>query len=148
MLAAVLLVACSDDGEDASDDAPPDRTGDQVERGREEAVLVQASPQRSDGATVLVDRVVLTDGAGYVVIYADGGGAPGRRLGASALLPKGESEKIVVALDDALEETGVVHAMVHLEDNGNDAFDYPAADQPATLEDGIVEVPFEVEVTD
>lgn len=147
VLAAAVLAACSDDDGDGPPDASPaERTGDQVARGTEDTVLVEASPQRSDGATVLVDRVVLDDGGGYVVIYADGDGAPGRQLGVSTRLEPGTSEDIAVQLDDPLEETAAVHAMVHREDNGNDAFDFPAADQPATLDDGIVEVAFEVEV--
>lgn len=145
VLVAMLLGSCSDDGDD-DDVGAPERTGEQVERGDAGAVLVQATPQTSDGSRILVDTVVLTDGPGYLVIYSDGGGAPGQQLGVSERLDAGEHEDVVVELEEPLDETAVVHAMVHLEDNGNDSFDFPEADQPATLDDGIVVVPLEIEV--
>jgi hypothetical protein len=145
LLVAALIAGCSDGGDDDEVGAP-ERTGEQVERGDAGAVLVQATPQASDGSRIVVDTVVVTDGPGYLVIYSDGDGAPGQQLGVSEWLDAGKHEDVVVELEEPLEETAVVHAMVHLEDNGNDSFDFPDADQPATLDDGIVVVPLEIEV--
>lgn len=146
LLLVALASACSDDDGDDAASSDVERTGEPVERGDSTSALVSASPQQSDGTSVTVDRVVLASGPGYVVIYADGGGAPGRRLGVSDLLDTGESDDLMVRLDQALDEGATVHAMVHAEDNGNESFDFPAADQPVTLEDGIVEVAFRVDV--
>lgn len=150
---ALLLLGCSD-GDDAQarrDDAGGDttlvhRVGDPVELGDETSFLVRLSPQEGDGTVVVVDEVVLTGSPGFVVIYDDGDGAPGRQIGVSDVLTAGRSTDVRVELDEPLEATAVVHAMLHLDDDGNSAFDYPAHDAPATAGEGIVVVSAEVMV--
>lgn len=146
LLLLVLTTGCSGDEDGTgSASAKVERTGDAVERGTEKAGSVAASPQRGDGKFVVVDEVVLPKG-GYVVIYADGEGAPGQRLGVSKLLEPGPSTNTRIELSDEVDSGDVVHAMLHAEDNGDEDFDFPDHDAPIVAQGSIVEVPFEITV--
>jgi hypothetical protein len=154
VLALVFLGCSDDDGGEASGgetDADPttlvNRVGDPVELGDDASFLVALAPQESDGGTLVVDEVVLTDSPGFVVIYDDGDGAPGRQLGVSSVLPAGRSTNVPVELDVPLEEDAVVHAMVHLDDDADGTFGFPESDAPATVDGRIVEVAADVTVT-
>lgn len=150
LLLPCLVGGCSDDdgdGDGGGDDAAGvTRTGDAVELGDPSSFLVRLSPQESDGTSVVVDEVVITGSTGFVAVYSDGDGAPGRLLGASDVLEAGSTTDVVVELDEPLEETAVLHAMVHLDDDGNGRLDFPAHDAPATDGTGIVVVAAEVSV--
>lgn len=142
--AAIALAGCTDGGDaDPAETEQPavERTGDPVVRGDEASDLVRATSQRSSGEVVIVDEVVLSSPS-YVVVYADGGGAPGAQLGASELLEPGTATDVAVTLERPLQDDATVHAMLHAEDNGNDVFDFPEHDAPVEVGVGIVEVPF------
>lgn len=67
---------------------------------------------------------------GFVVIHEDDGGAPGAILGASELLPAGETESPAPILLSRLTNDGeIIYAMLHV-DNGDGKFD-TANDKPA-----------------
>ena len=153
------MAGCSDDdggggASNGTDGAAGDtttavsRTGEAVELGDESSFLVRLSPQESDGTSVVIDEVVLTGSPGFVVVYDDGDGAPGRQIGASAVLEPGRSTDVRVVLDEPLDGTAVVHAMLHLDDDGNGQLDYPAHDAPATAGEGIVVVSADVTVSE
>ncbi|MCH7952057.1 hypothetical protein IH980_04955 [Patescibacteria group bacterium] len=101
------------------------------------------------GDTVIATRVLLSV-PGYVVIHEDADGKPGAIIGASDLLPKGESEGMVVELDRPTEEGEVLYAMLHFDD-GDLEFD-AASDDPIIDEEGnivlmkfvIIEQPAEI----
>ncbi len=116
--------------------------------GDQKQQLVRAAPQKSDGKAVLVDTVTFGAGKGYVVIHEDGNGAPGKVIGTSGLLGGGEHKGVLVPVDPPLAAGKVkVWPVIHLEDNGNERFDYPAADAPASIDGtGVVVVPIEVTV--
>jgi|GEM_PF-775797 len=59
---------------------------------------------------------------GYLVIHEDKGGEPGAVLGASALLPAGDTDNIKVALSRPSKDGETLHAMLHFEKGGNTAF--------------------------
>ena len=68
---------------------------------------------------------------GFVVIHEDINGKPGKILGASALLSKGETKDVLVALSRMTVDGEALYAMIHLDD-GDKVFeageDYPAKD--------------------
>lgn len=104
---------------------------------------ISASDQRGDGATVTVDAVELpTDG--FVVIHADFDGAPGSILGWSDLLPAGESNDVIVTLNESVGASGNVFAMAHVDANGNGEYEFippdVTIDVPALTADGDVAV--------
>lgn len=88
-------------------------------RAEENAVIV--SEQRP-GMSITVSAVFLAK-SGFVVIHEDAAGAPGSILGASVLLPAGESRDARVSLSRASKDGEKLHAMLHVDANGNGAFD-------------------------
>ena len=87
---------------------------------RAEENMVVVSEQRP-GATITGSLVVLA-APGYLVIHEDNNGEPGAILGASALLPAGESSNVLVTLSRATRDGETLHAMLHFEKGGNTAF--------------------------
>ncbi len=119
--------------------------GSRVEGGAD-TFMVKASPQRSDGRTVVIDEAIFRGAQGYVAIHNNGGGAPGPTIGVSDLLPDGVSTHVRVVLRRPLATSGTVFAMLHIEDDHNSSFDFPAGDQAANLGGRVVVVPLEVTV--
>jgi hypothetical protein len=86
------------------------------------------------------------EAAGYVVVYADGQGAPGARLGASALLPAGEHHDVEVVLATPLRASARVFVMIHREDTGNRSFDFPKGDAPVQQAGSVLVIGVQTEV--
>jgi len=84
---------------------------------------------------VAVETVTL-EAAGYVAVYTDGNGAPGVEAGASKLLPAGSSRSVRIKVSRDLGPRAWV--LIHREDNGNDSFDFPTADQPIQTPTGVL----------
>lgn len=149
----VLVSGCSgdsdDDGEGGSPRANPAATattasptpGDPVpateEIGDRSRFYLKTTDQKSDGRSIVVDEVVLAGAPGWLVIHSNARDYPGQVLGVSGKLTQGTHRKVLVSLNEPLAEgaTGV-WAMVHLDTDGNDTFDFPAADGPASLPGG------------
>jgi hypothetical protein len=104
---------------------------------------IVAEDQTSDGTTVTVASITLP-APGFIAVHGDGDGAPGAVIGHSDLLPAGESTNVVVTLDEALTESGLVFPMAHIDidDDGVYEFTPPddTTDSPATTADGDVAV--------
>jgi len=124
------------------------RIGTPSSAGDAKRFAVVVSSQKSDGRTVVLDAVTIEGGhKGYAVVYADGNGAPGKLLGASSLLPAGESKLVKVTLKTPLTVGSVpLHVVVHVEGNNDADFDYPGSDIPAQVGPGVVTVRFSAEV--
>ncbi len=133
-----VLLACS--GEDKSDT----RTGSTVAVSSDDASIV-ARNQGSDGSGLLVDSLDLPAPGGFVVMYADGGGAPGQQLAVSALVDAGEHIDLKVVFAEGSVEAGSVWVMVYADSDLDGAFD-PEADEPVSGADGVLVVPIDVEV--
>ncbi|AXR80996.1 DUF7282 domain-containing protein [Natrarchaeobaculum sulfurireducens] len=90
---------------------------------------ISISDQESDGETVVVDQVDLSEG-GFVAIY--GGVAadvdPDALLGASGYLEPGEHEDLEIELDEPLEESGPIVAAAHHDTTGDETFQYAETD--------------------
>lgn len=151
LVVIAALAGCNGDEPNVDGTSQPtvsiERIGDPVELGDRETAFVASSPQRSDGSAVLIDEAVLAE-PGYVAIYADGGGAPGRRIGVSEYLEAGGHTELVVELAEPLAEPALVHAMLHVEDSNNEVFEFPDHDAPVSEGSGIVVVSFMVEFAD
>jgi len=74
------------------------------------------------GATEVVVSLAVLEQSGFVVIHADDSGKPGRIIGVSAFLVDG-GERIVVPVDEVLEEGKVYYAMLHQDADLNGVFD-------------------------
>lgn len=83
------------------------------------------SDQQSTGETVLVQSATLPQN-GFVVIYDStrGGKATNQIIGASYLLSAGTSDNIRIPLDQPLNQTKSLTAVIHVDSNGNGQFDY------------------------
>jgi hypothetical protein len=67
-------------------------------------------------------------GGGYLVVYADGNGAPGERLGASSLLQGGvQKQPVTVKFPPTVARVWLV---LHRNGDGNETLDFPGADTP------------------
>jgi len=102
------------------------------------AASVSAADQSSDGTTVVVERVDLSEG-GFVTIHdaSLGEGAVIESIrGTSEYLDAGTHEDVVVELDEPLTETNQILAMAHQDTNGNESYDFATsggnADGPYT----------------
>jgi hypothetical protein len=87
---------------------------------------VSFSDQESDGGTVVVDAVELSEG-GFVAIHDDRflAGDPIESLrGVSEFLEPGEHDDVEIDLDEPLEEDQQLLAVAHLDTTENEAFDY------------------------
>lgn len=85
--------------------------------------------EQSPGQSISV-AVVRLEEPGFVVIHEDANGAPGKVLGASNLLPTGETKNLgPIGLSRATTDGETMYAMLHIDD-GDDAFE-ATSDKPA-----------------
>jgi PGF-CTERM protein len=108
------------------------------------AASVTAADQTSDGTTVVVEQVDLSEG-GFVTIHdaSLGEGAVIESIrGTSEYLDAGTHEDVVVELDEPLTETNQILAMAHQDTNDNEAYDFASSegsnDGPYTANENIV----------
>ncbi|AEH37028.1 DUF7282 domain-containing protein [Halopiger xanaduensis] len=90
---------------------------------------IEFPDQESDGASVVVDSVELSEG-GFVAIY-EGVAVdtdPDAVVGTSAYLEAGEHEDLEIALDEQLNESQALVAVVHHDTNDDGSFDYVDSD--------------------
>jgi hypothetical protein len=95
-----------------------------VVRGTEQpapTASVSIADQQSDGTTVTVDSVSLSEG-GFVAIHE--GSAGGAVVGTSSYLSSGDHEDVVVTLDEPLTANGTVVAMPHRDTDGDQSFTF------------------------
>ncbi len=117
---------------------------------------VTMSDQPTSGTSVVVDRVELSQ-PGYVAIHNETllteGDAVGSVVGNSEKLSAGVHTNVRIELDDNVTAETVA-AMVHVETNGNDNYEFPDADGPflnadekAVLDTASLSTPSEASVT-
>jgi hypothetical protein len=99
---------------------------------------------RSDGRTVVVDSVDLSEG-GFVTIHDAslfGGDALGSVVGTSEYLEAGYHEDIVITLDERLRTSQTLVPMAHRDTDGDQTYDFVetggSADGPYTADGGAV----------
>jgi len=96
-------------------------TGSSAMRAEENMVVVM---EQKPGNTIIASQIYLAQ-PGYLVIHD----TEGAILGASSLLPAGESNNVRVTLNVTTKDGEMYHAMLHNELNGNTQFN-EAADVP------------------
>jgi hypothetical protein len=67
-------------------------------------------------------------GGGFLVVYADGAGAPGTRVGESGLLSAGVQKSAVMV--EIPNSDVPVWLVLHRNGDGNETLDFPGADAP------------------
>ncbi|ADQ66205.1 hypothetical protein C499_09564 [Halogeometricum borinquense DSM 11551] len=95
---------------------------------------VDMSMQASDGHSVVVDRVELSEG-GFVVVHDSSlfaGEVEGSILGTSDYLEPGVHENVTVTFAEPIRASQTLVPMAHMDTNGNEAYDFPEADGPYT----------------
>ncbi|WP_276272921.1 DUF7282 domain-containing protein [Haloarcula litorea] len=90
---------------------------------------VIVTDQESDGETVTVDSVTLSEG-GFVAIHLNN--ASGDVIGASEYLESGTHEDVEITLDSTRSEDFTAVAMPHLDTDGDETYDFPDNDGPYT----------------
>jgi hypothetical protein len=132
--------------DDGAEDGNETETPDEPETGAPTASVSFAN-QTSDGTTVTVESVTMAEG-GFVAIH----NASGPVIGVSEFLSAGTHEDVEVTLFDvpdqnvaegmALEESGTLIAMAHLDTDGDRVYDFVASngseDGPYTANDSAV----------
>lgn len=98
------------------------------------------TPQSSDGTAVRINELILRGSRGYIAVHADvgGGRGPGEVIGSSEIFSEGLHTQVEVTLRKPLALSANVFPMIHLEDNGNETYDFPHADNPAELRGKVV----------
>ena len=104
---------------------------------------IEGADQTSNGKAIKVPEAYLKE-KGYIAIHSDQGGAPGPVIGVSDLLPAGEAKNVRIKLTKPLTASAAVWPMIHIEDNGNTTYDFPAGDNPAKANDQVVVVMVDV----
>lgn len=149
----LTLAACGGDDDDAADEpaateAPADEPADEpaAEPAGDDIALQPASitfaDQESNGSMITVGSVDLP-AAGFIAVHSDGGGSPGPVIGVSDLLPAGTSTDVMVMLDTPIDADTTLFPMVHIDTNGNGAYEFGAVegvDGPGLTADGEVAV--------
>lgn len=108
--------------------------------------------QTSDGQTVTVDSVTMSEG-GFVTIHDSSlldGNVVGSVVGTSEYLEPGTHENVSVTLNEPLTESQTLIAMSHLDTNDNQVYDFVtsggSADLPYVVDNNIVVDPAYVTV--
>lgn len=102
---------------------------------------VTVSDQSADGGNLVIAEVI-SDGPGWIVIHADGGGSPGPVLGYSAV-SDGANKDVSVMIDDS-EATPVLFAMLHVDAGALGTYEFPGADGPVKVDGQMVSPAFNV----
>lgn len=127
--------AATDDGDGSTDDGATDDAG-----GSEMTGAITVSDQTGDGTTVTVDSVTITGATGFVVIHADGDGAPGAVIGHTPI-PEGTSTDVSVPLDEELTADATVWPMLHVDAGELGTYEFPGPDGPVSDGDGTIVKP-------
>ncbi|RQG97902.1 DUF7282 domain-containing protein [Natrarchaeobius chitinivorans] len=107
----------------------------------EGTATITFSDQESDGESVVVDDVELSEG-GFVAIYdgMDVDADPDGVIGVSSYLESGDHEDLEIELADPLAESGPLVAVVHHDTTGDETFQYGetdgAEDEPYVADGG------------
>ncbi len=115
---------------------------------QDETPAVEVADQVSVDSTVTIARVY-SEGPGFIVIHADGGGAPGPVIGYLPV-PDGESTAIKVAIDHAMA-TPVLYAMLHADTGEVGVYEFgtvEGADGPVMVDNNMVSPAFNVTLLD
>lgn len=115
--------------------------------------LTIANPKANTPAVVTADHpangsqvtvpLVISVGAGWMVIHADEGGKPGPVLG-QAPVKDGLNINVAVTLSQAPTTGTKLHAMLHTDAGTAGTYEFPGADAPVMVGDMIVMKPFMV----
>jgi PGF-CTERM protein len=101
---------------------------------------VSMAAQASDGHSVVVDRVELSEG-GFVVVHGpslNAGEVTESVLGHSAYLDAGVHENVTVRFDEPVRSSRTLIPMAHRDTDGDANYTFPDADGPYTAMDGAV----------
>jgi hypothetical protein len=107
------------------------------------SVKVSDQPYVNDSVTV---TEVVSDGPGWMVIHADGGGRPGPVIGYAAV-PDGTSTDVVVNVNQTAATT-VLYAMLHIDAEAVGTYEFPGADVPVMFNGMMVSPSFTVSYPD
>ncbi len=116
---------------------------------------VEVEDQSGDGATVTVPSAAIEGSDGWVAIHLDDGGMPlVPDTEGQALIEEGDNQNVTVTLDQPIDESQTLWAMIHTEDPADGNYTFPQTatedmpEDPPVMADGeIVVMPFEYEVS-
>lgn len=88
-----------------------------------------ALDQTGDGTSVVVPRATISGTDGWMVVHRDEDGQPGAVIGAAAL-QEGDNTEVVVPLEEPVDTSQRLHAMIHADDPADGAYTFPEGDPP------------------
>lgn len=140
----VLLASSCLTARDGASNRPDARSGPVREVSRSGAVLIEARDQQPIDARIVIDAVSLR-ATGYLAVYEDAGGAPGRVVGSTGLLSPGRHEDVAVTLRESSTRSTAAWLMLHREDDDvvqdvDPTFDVPGGDPPIEADNGVAVV--------
>jgi|GEM_PF-5226591 len=97
-----------------------------------ETANVTFENQTSNGSAVVVNETYVPEG-GFIAIHLVENETFGAVIGNSSYLEPGLHENVTVALDPPITESQPLIAMPHTDSNGNQTYDFPAGDEPYTV---------------
>jgi hypothetical protein len=139
-------------GEGSGDDgsgggAAGESTGAQ-NAGREVTGDLAGLESRSgDGTSVTIPAATISGADGWIAVHADDNGEPGAVLG-HAPIQEGENTSVEVPLDEPLDSSGNLYAMLHVDDPADGNYTFPDGDPPVDAEGEIALEPFRYTVSD
>lgn len=116
---------------------------------------VGVEDQSGDGTTVTVPEAAIEGSDGWVAIHLDDGGMPlVPQTEGETLIEEGDNQDVTVPLDQPIDESQTLWAMMHTEDPADGDYTFPETatqdtpEDPPVMADGeIVTKPFEYEVS-
>ncbi|MDX1992367.1 MAG: hypothetical protein SF029_08260 [bacterium] len=151
---ALLAVLHTDDGQPGAYEFEMRQMADPMQMGEDgQPVLapfrltaVRVFDQQVGGSAIIGS--VISEVGGFIVIHADDGGNPGPVLGYAPLM-MGTNPAVIVPLVEG-EITPVLHAMIHVDDNTPNVYEFgevEGADAPLVVNDTVANATFNTSET-
>ena len=99
-----------------------------------DAVDVDDQPLKNGGITV---AEIYASVDGWIVAHLDEGGKPGKVIGHTAV-KKGESNNVVIKLDEDVPAGGKLWPMLHIDAGTIGTYEFPGADAPVVVNGNVV----------
>ena len=104
-------------------------TGSGGSRGEVDAVLASIGDRSGDGTMVTIPNAKLEGTKGWLTVRAADGGKPGAVLGHAAL-KEGTNTSVRVKLEQPIDSSQKLYAVVHAEDPADGKYTFPDGDPP------------------
>lgn len=109
--------------------------------------IVGIERRSGDGTSVTIPEATISGADGWIAVHADNEGEPRAVLG-EAPVKEGENISVEVPLDEPLNSSGRLYAMLHVDDPADGDYTFPDGDPPLDADGETVTEPFRYAVSD